>query len=172
VVRRPLQDAGWAKSLAHSEEQAGWICRVHPQAVIWAVVTTLVAWVGIVIEFWLLIRVLGVMLGPVQVVTALVAARVAILLPLPAGLGALEASQALAMQSVGVDLSIGVALALMIRARDVVMGLTGLALGGVDVWATAAQARASLPPTAGPEPLHESAVAPGGTPVAEPPPLP
>jgi len=73
-------------------------------------------------------------LTPLQAATALVAARIAILLPMPAGLGALEASQALAMSSLGLDPAYGVAIALLIRGRDVLLGLSGLALGGARVW--------------------------------------
>ncbi len=167
VIGRPLHTAYWAEGLSRSEEQAGWLCRAHPHALVLAVLATLVSWLGVVAEFWLLTVLMGVALGPVQVVTALVAARVALLLPLPAGLGALEAGQAMAMQSVGVDPSIGVAIALVIRARDVVMGLTGLALGGADVWVRAAQARSFMRRTAQatmPEPLLDAI-----SPVVEPP---
>lgn len=140
LIRRPLHTAGWAQGLLRSEEQAGWLCRTHPYALLPAMGATLVSWLGIVFEFWLVARLMGVLLSPIQVVTVLVAARIATLLPLPAGLGALEASQSLAMQNLGLDPSIGVALALVIRGRDVLIALGGLALGGVQVWRQVAQA--------------------------------
>jgi len=59
---------------------------------------------------------------------ALLAARAASLLPLPAAVGALEASQALAMASLGLPPAYGVSLSLLIRGRDVLFGLFGLAL--------------------------------------------
>ncbi|NMD35447.1 MAG: UPF0104 family protein, partial [Planctomycetes bacterium] len=49
------------------------------------------SWLAIIGEFWLMTDVLGLGLTLPQAITALVAARVAILLPLPAALGALEA---------------------------------------------------------------------------------
>jgi hypothetical protein len=95
--------------------------------------------------------------------TALVAARIAILLPLPAGLGALEASQALAMESLGVDPSFGIAIAVMIRARDIVLGLAGLTLGGAHIWQKAGAARSQWP-TAPFEPMPPEAPAPTSDP--------
>ena len=59
---------------------------------------------------------------------ALLAARAAILLPLPAAVGALEASQALAMVSLGLPAAYGISLSLLIRGRDVLLGLLGLGL--------------------------------------------
>jgi uncharacterized membrane protein YbhN (UPF0104 family) len=75
--------------------------------------------------------VLGLEMTLPQAVTAMVAARVAILLPLPAGLGALEASQALAMRGLGLSPAAGVSLSLLIRARDVLLGLLGLGLAAL-----------------------------------------
>jgi uncharacterized membrane protein YbhN (UPF0104 family) len=61
----------------------------------------------------------------------LLAARVAILLPLPAALGALEASQALAMRLLGQSPAAGVSLSVLIRVRDLLLGVIGLGLAGV-----------------------------------------
>jgi uncharacterized protein (TIRG00374 family) len=143
VLRRPLSQSGWAQALRQSESQAIWLCREHPRRVGLAFGVTLLTWVGVIGEFWLLTQMLGLSLSPLQAMTALVAARIAILLPLPAGLGALEASQALAMESLGVDPSFGLAIALVIRARDVVLGLVGVALGGAHIWQKAGLARSS-----------------------------
>jgi hypothetical protein len=61
-----------------------------------------------------------------QLVTALTAARISILLLLPAGLGALEASQAMAFGVLGLDPAVGLSASLLIRARDSLLGLIGL----------------------------------------------
>jgi uncharacterized protein (TIRG00374 family) len=134
LIQRPLTEHTWAQALYQSETQAIWLCRQHPRVLALALLVTLLTWVGVIGEFWLLTRMLGLSLSPLQAMTSLVAARIAILLPVPAGLGALEASQVIAMQSLGVDPSMGMAIALVIRARDVILGLTGLALGGVHLW--------------------------------------
>ena len=158
IVRRPLAQSGWAKSLRESETQAIWLCREHPRRVGLAFLVTLLTWIGVIAEFWLLTQMLGLPLSPLQALSALVAARVAILLPVPAGLGALEASQVLTMESMGFDPSAGIAIALVIRARDVILGLVGLLLGGAHIWQkTTAAWPAAIP-----------ALAPDAAPVTEP----
>jgi uncharacterized membrane protein YbhN (UPF0104 family) len=49
-------------------------------------------------------------------------------LPVPAGLGALEASQVFALQALGYDAALGLSLSLLIRLRDLLFGGLGLAL--------------------------------------------
>jgi uncharacterized membrane protein YbhN (UPF0104 family) len=120
--------------------QTSQLCRAHPQALLAALGLSTLSWIGLIAEFWLLTTILGLDLSVIDATTALVAARIAILLPMPAGLGALEASQALAMRSLGLDPSTGVAISLMVRARDVLFGLLGLWIGGAHVWQQAASA--------------------------------
>lgn len=80
-------------------------------------------------EYWLTLWFSGGNFNLAQVVSALTAARLAYLLPIPAGLGTLETSQVLAMQALGADPAIGLAASLLIRARDISLGLLGLWLG-------------------------------------------
>ena len=82
-------------------------------------------------EYSLALRVLGIQLEPAQVIIALTAARIAFLLPIPAGLGALEAGQVAAMQMLGVEPALGISISLLIRARDLSLGVLGLWLGGL-----------------------------------------
>jgi uncharacterized membrane protein YbhN (UPF0104 family) len=51
--------------------------------------------------------------------------------PLPGGVGLLEASQALTMQAFGYSSALGISLSLLIRARDLVVGIFGLWVGGL-----------------------------------------
>jgi glycosyltransferase 2 family protein len=142
LLRRPLAKHTWFEALRQSETQAIWLCRHHPRALGLALLVSILIWVGVVGEFWLLTWMLGLSLSPLQAMTSLIAARIAILLPVPAALGALEASQVLAMESLGIDPSVGIAIADVIRARDVVLGLLGLALGGTHIWQKPAAATA------------------------------
>lgn len=121
----------WLTTLRHSEDQAGALCRHHPRALAAGIAVSLVSWIGVIGEFRLLTAVLGLELSTIEATTALVVSRLAILLPLPAGLGALEVGLVLAMRGLGLDPSIGIALSLLIRARDVLFGLLGLWLGGL-----------------------------------------
>jgi glycosyltransferase 2 family protein len=83
-----------------------------------------------VFEYWLTIRILGVYMQPAQVIAALTAARLAFLLPVPAGLGVLEAGQVAAMHLLGFDPVVGISASLLIRARDITLGAVGLWFGG------------------------------------------
>jgi hypothetical protein len=38
------------------------------------------------------------------------------------------------METLGIDPSVGIAIAVLIRGRDIVSGLVGLALGGAHIW--------------------------------------
>lgn len=112
--------------LQNVESEMSHFCVAYPITVLAASLVSLSAWVGMVFEYWMLARILGLELGLIQVVSALVAARLAFLTPLPGGLGALEASQVLAMQTLGVDPSYGISISLLIRLRDVLFGVGGL----------------------------------------------
>jgi uncharacterized protein (TIRG00374 family) len=115
-------------TLRESEDLGSRLFRQRPWLLLGAVLVTVVSWVAIVAEFWLMTYVLGMGLSVPQALVALLAARAAILLPLPAAVGALEASQALAMVSLGLPASYGISLSLLIRGRDVLLGLVGLGL--------------------------------------------
>jgi uncharacterized protein (TIRG00374 family) len=130
-TRRPSPRLATAATrVHHSEEAAAQLCRTQPGAIIAAFVVSLLAWLAMIGEFWLATYVLGIGLTPGEALAALLAMRLAILLPLPAGLGALEASLVMAMELLGAGGAAGLSLALLIRTRDVLLGLLGLALGG------------------------------------------
>jgi uncharacterized membrane protein YbhN (UPF0104 family) len=128
---------GWRASLAPAVVRAGEALsavddlataffRKHPRAVVSALLISVLSWLGMLAEFWLMAGFLGDRLTLLQTIIALTAARIAFLLPLPGGLGALEASQALAMSALGFDAAAGVSLALLIRGRDMLFGVIGL----------------------------------------------
>ena len=77
-------------------------------------------------EFYTMASFLGVSLSLAQLIALLTAARVAFLLPLPGGLGTLEASQVWALELMGFNPAVGLGLSLLIRLRDVSLGLLGL----------------------------------------------
>ena len=113
-----------------SERQVGAFYRRAPVAFAAALGVTLLSWLALVGEFWLMIHFLGLDLTLPQLVTTLTAARLAILLLLPAGLGALELSQVMAFGALGLDPSVGIAAGLLIRARDTLLAGFGLWWGG------------------------------------------
>ncbi len=126
----------WAEPLAAardavavSEATMAAFVRRAPGTLALAVIVTLVSWVAMIAEYWLMVYFLGVRLTLPELVTTLTAARIAILLFLPAGLGALEFSQALAFGALGFNPAVGASVSLLIRARDTLLGGVGLWLG-------------------------------------------
>jgi glycosyltransferase 2 family protein len=113
------------------EEQVSALVRYKPQALLGALLLSFVTWILMIFEYWLTIRILGVYMQPAQVIAALTAARLAFLLPVPAGLGVLEAGQVAAMHILGFDPVVGISASLLIRARDITLGALGLWLGGL-----------------------------------------
>lgn len=114
-----------------AEAQIGRFCRQQPGTLAAAVLLSAITWAALIAEYWLALRFLGLTLTLNQTIIMMAAARLAYLTPLPGGLGALEASQALAISYLGADPAIGISLVLLIRARDVTLGLLGLWWGGV-----------------------------------------
>jgi len=100
----------------------------HPVIILWMLFFSALIWLLLIAEYWLSLSFLGAQLNVGQVLLALTAARIAFLMPLPGGIGALEASQIWAVQTLGLDPVLGVSLVLIIRARDVSLGLIGLGL--------------------------------------------
>jgi len=113
-------------SLRDVEEEMSVFCVDFPKTVLQATLVSLIVWLGMVFEYWLMTYFLGLRLSLMETVSALTAARLAFLTPLPGGLGALEASQVLAMQTLGLDSSYGISISLLIRLRDIFFGLAGL----------------------------------------------
>ena len=116
-------------SVASAERQAADLLQHKPATIAWLGLASGLTWVLMVAEYWLMVRLFGVELTLVQTILALTAARLAFLTPLPGGLGALEAGQVLAMQSIGLDPALGISVSLLIRARDLAFGLAGMGIG-------------------------------------------
>ena len=102
-------------------------CRHHPRALLLSLLLSGLSWLALVAEFWLSWRFLGLPLSLGQAVALLLATRVALLLPSPGGLGTLEAALVLGLRGLGFDPAGGLSMAILIRARD-------LLLGGVGLW--------------------------------------
>jgi len=95
-----------------------------------AIGVSLLSVLGIAIEYFLMVSFLGMKINAVQVFAALTAMQVAFLMPLPGGLGALEASQVFALGAFGQPPSAAISLTLLMRARDILNGGVGLLLAG------------------------------------------
>lgn len=116
----------WGTAVADSEAQMNALCQQNPGALLGAVALSALGWGLMIAEFYAMVAFLGAPLTPGQLIALLTAARVAYLLPLPGGLGTLEASQVWALQIMGFNPALGLSLSLLIRLRDVSLGLLGL----------------------------------------------
>ena len=95
-----------------------------------AIVVSLLSIVGIAVEYYLMVSFLGMKVNAIQVFAALTAMQVSFLMPLPGGLGALEASQVFTLGAFGQPASAAISLTLLMRARDILNGGLGLLLAG------------------------------------------
>jgi len=113
-----------------AEWMAGKFCRNHLSTLLLAALVSLLAALGMVFEFFLITKFLGIPLTFWQSVAAWTASWLAFLIPLPGGLGALEASQVFALGAFGVSSATAISVTLIIRARDLLIGGLGLILAG------------------------------------------
>ena len=113
-----------------AERMASAFCRKHIGALFLSLGASVLAMLGIVLEYYLMINFLGMKIGAVQIFAALTSMQVAFLMPLPGGLGALEASQVFALGAFGQTASVAISLTLLMRARDILNGGIGLLLAG------------------------------------------
>lgn len=128
------RDAGWlsraGKLVRQAEDQIARLIREQPRMLLGTIALSGFTWVVLMIEYLATLRFLGLGLTLAQSIVALTLARISFLIPLPGGLGALEASQVLAMQVLGFNPALGITLSLVMRARDIFSGGIGLLVGG------------------------------------------
>lgn len=119
------------QTLLDAESQIGAFCRQEPFVILQASALSALIWLALLAEYALALRFFGLEMSFMDVLAIIVFARLAFLTPLPAGLGALEAGQVFAMQSLGFDPILGVSISIFIRVRDSFFGLLGLWLSSV-----------------------------------------
>lgn len=116
----------WMRLLAVSESLAGSFTRRHPFHLLGALAASLLCWSGMTLEYMLILNFLGLHPDLWQGLFGLTASLLAFLLPLPGGLGALEASQVAALGSLGYPAALALSVTLVMRARDLLNGGLGL----------------------------------------------
>ena len=117
-----------------AERMASAFCQKHVYAMFASIGVSLFSILGIVIEYYFFVHILGVQINTIQIFAALTAMQIAFLMPLPGGLGALEASQVFALGAFGQPASAAISLTLLMRARDILNGGIGLLLTGRNYW--------------------------------------
>ncbi len=122
------KDSKPVRFIAASERLAGTFCRRHFSSLILAIFVSLCAVMGMVTEFALITSFLGIELPFWQTIAAWTAGWLALLAPLPGGLGALEASEVFALGAFGVSAALAIGVTLVMRGRDLLIGSLGLFL--------------------------------------------
>lgn len=123
IVRRVLP------AVASMEEAILLLLRRKPGWLVLAMGASLLSWVMQLVEVWVVLHFLELPLGLAETIGVVTAGRLALLVPVPAGLGALEVSQVLAFAALGYPPGSGLAFLAVVRARDLLLGACGLALG-------------------------------------------
>ncbi len=113
-----------------SEHLAGQFCRRKPRAMLSAMLVSLLAAAATVGEYALITSFLHLGLPFWQTITAWTAGWLSFLVPLPGGLGALEASQVYALGFFGISAASAISVTLLLRGRDLLIGGLGLLLAG------------------------------------------
>jgi uncharacterized protein (TIRG00374 family) len=134
AIQPRLPESNWIKKairlLVVSEHLAGTFIHRHFGAALVSLGFSLFAWAGFITEYWLIAHFLQLDLTVLQALAGLTASQVAFLVPVPAGIGALEASQIFALGIMGFPASAGISMSLVIRARDLFFGGLGLIRAG------------------------------------------
>lgn len=122
------KDARPVRFIAASERLAGAFCRRHFSSLVSAAIVSVIAGVGMVGEFALIVSFLDIELSIWQTIAAWTAGWLALLAPLPGGLGALEASEVFALGVFGIPAFLAIGVTLVMRGRDLLIGGLGLLL--------------------------------------------
>jgi uncharacterized protein (TIRG00374 family) len=116
--------------LRAAEHLAGQFCQRHPRSMIAGLFVSLLAAAATVSEYALITSFLNVRLPFWKLITAWTSGWLSFLVPLPGGLGALEASQVSVLGLFGISAAAALSVVLIIRGRDLLIGSLGLVLAG------------------------------------------
>ncbi len=128
------KEAKAPRFLRAAEWLAGNFCRRHLPNLLAALGVSLLAGAGMVGEYALMASFLGIHLPFWRTVAAWAAGWLSFIVPLPGGLGALEASQVFILSRFGIGNAIAISLILLMRGRDLLIGGLGLFIAGTASW--------------------------------------
>jgi uncharacterized membrane protein YbhN (UPF0104 family) len=130
AIQHRIGSRKFLRLLIVSEHLAGTFTHRHLKFLLAAVAVSAIAWLGLWTEYWLMARFIQVDLTIWQALAGLTTVQIAFLMPLPGGLGALEASQVFALGTMGFPPSAGLTMSLIMRGRDLILGGLGLLRAG------------------------------------------
>jgi uncharacterized membrane protein YbhN (UPF0104 family) len=116
--------------LRAAERLAGRFCQRHPRRLLAAIGCSILAGAGMLLDYALMTTFLNIPLPFWHMTAGWMMGWVSLVMPLPGGLGALEASQVFTLGKFGFTAAAALSLALFIRGRDMLIGGVGLLLAG------------------------------------------
>jgi len=116
--------------LRAAERLAGTFCQRHPRRLLMAMGFSLLAGAGMLVDYALMAYFLNIHLPFWKMIAGWMMGWISLLMPLPGGLGALEASQVFTLGKFGFSAATALSLTLLIRGRDMFIGGIGLLLAG------------------------------------------
>jgi len=130
AILRRITNKKFTRFIFASERMAAAFCRRHLSSLLAALTVSVLAAVGMLTEFFLITTFLQIDLSLSQTIAAWTAGWLAFLVPVPAGLGALEASQVFAFDVFGISAASAISVAFLMRGRDLLIGGLGLLFAG------------------------------------------
>jgi uncharacterized protein (TIRG00374 family) len=118
----------WMRLLIVSERMAGSFCRQHPDAFLLSLTASLLSWLVMAYEYYLMAQFLQITFDFWQLLAVLAMLQLAFMVPIPAGLGVMEFAQVLAINALGYPIALGISLSLLMRGRDLFNGGVGLVI--------------------------------------------
>lgn len=112
-----------------SERLVGRYSKEQPAALIYIPFFSMLSWIFVFAQAWLLLQFLDIPMTPLEVVGVVTVAQLATLFPTPAGAGAVETSVVFIFRQLGFSSNEAATYLLIFRARDLILGFAGLVVG-------------------------------------------
>lgn len=96
------------------------------RGLIYAVLISLISWIGMFFEYYFIGQIVGVNLSLLQVFFVFTFVGLAYLIPVPMAIGTLEAGQVSVFSMIGLSSAIGLGVSLVVRAKDMLISAYGL----------------------------------------------
>jgi uncharacterized protein (TIRG00374 family) len=117
--------------LRAAEKLAGRFCQRHPRRLLAAIGFSILGGAGMLLDYALMTSFLNIPLPFWKMAAGWMMGWISLLMPLPGGLGALEASQVFTLGKFGFSAATALSLTLLMRGRDMLIGGLGLLLAGM-----------------------------------------
>lgn len=124
------RDAKPVRFLRAAERLAGKFCQRHPRRLLTALGVSLVAGAGMLVDYAIMASFVNIHLPFWKTGAGWMSGWMSLLMPLPGGLGAFEASQVFVLGKFGFSAATALSLALLIRGRDIFIGGMGILFAG------------------------------------------